>query len=312
MGEPTHPNSLPGDNTPCDSAVSNCPLGNLIVHVREDSITGLTALQGATVNIAGPETNAGTSDVTDKTEFKKINPGVYTVSARKDCYVPDPKKDTCAVPSGGTKEITLTLKPMAEMHIIIGGPYTKDGVEHRYGHTALRIKTISSDTTYDFGRYGATRGTFGEAGDGILRVWSNFQSYIKGESALKRVTTGFVFQITEVQAKAVNDYFNGLTAAGTNLPDKERIGMKVFKLATDYYALGPNCTTLSIDGAKQAIADIDSGSDIYDKPEDVLSFTERMALKIKGGSSRLFLPANLQKFLSSGSSPAKTIRVDMY
>ena len=84
------------------------------------------------------------------------------------------------------------LKPDAEMHILVGGPYTKDGEEHRYGHTALRIKSPKYDLTYDFGRYGGVRGTFGESGDGILRIWTSFSTYIAGENALHRTTTGFV------------------------------------------------------------------------------------------------------------------------
>ena len=87
--------------------------------------------------------------------------------------------------------------------------------------------------------------------------------------------------------------------------------MKVYRLATDYHALATNCTTLSIDGAKQAIPFIDAGSEKYNKPEDVLSLKERLGLAASGGSSRLFLPANLQSFLGSGSS-TKAIRIDQY
>jgi hypothetical protein len=215
-------------------------------------------------------------------------------------------------PESPNTSVTPQPGPRGEMHILVGGPYVQDGEEHRYGHTALRIVTKTVDTTYDFGRYGRTSGTFHEAGDGILRVWSNFSSYIKGEMALKRTTTDFVYDISAGQATAVTTYFANLTSAGVNQPGMERAGMKVYKLATDYNALGPNCTTLSIDGAKQGIPNIDSGADQYNKPGDVLTLVERAALAAKGGSSRLFLPANLQKFLSSGSSPAKTIRVDTY
>ena len=203
------------------------------------------------------------------------------------------------------------LKPTAELQILVGGPYTLGGEEHRYGHTALRIKTLSSDLTYDFGRYGDVRGIFGESGDGILRVWSDFATYIKGENALSRVTTGFVYPVFDHQAAAVRTYFDGLIAGGKALLSKDRAGMKTYKLATDYHALAPNCTTLSLDGAKQAIPNIDSGSDKFNKPEDVLTRTERLALAAKGGAPRLFLPANLQAILGSGS-PVKTLRVDRY
>ena len=214
------------------------------------------------------------------------------------------------VPSNQTV-VDDRLKPTAEMQILVGGPYTDpNGEEHRYGHTALRVKTTTSDLTYDFGRYGRISGTFGESGEGILRVWSEFQPYINGEVALKRKTTGFVYAIFDYQAKAVNDYFAGLIAAATEQP-KSSSTKKVYKLAIDYQALGPNCTTLSIDGAKKALTDIDQGSEKFNKPETVLTFLERTALAAKGGSSRLFLPANLLTFLSAGAGE-KPLRVDTY
>jgi hypothetical protein len=204
------------------------------------------------------------------------------------------------------------LKPNAEMHILVGGPYTEDGgEEHRYGHTALRIKTTKSDLTYDFGRYGKRSGTFGESGEGILRVWSTFQPYINSEIILKRKTTGFVYAIFDHQANAVNTYFNELISSGKELPGRSNGPKKVYRLATDYHALGPNCTTLSMDGAKHAIATIDQNSEKFNKPEDVLDFKERLALKVKGGANRLFLPANLLALLSTGQ-PNKPIRTDIY
>lgn len=204
------------------------------------------------------------------------------------------------------------LKPNAEMHILVGGPYIDDsGEEHRYGHTALRIKTMKSDLTYDFGRYGKITGTFGESGDGILRVWNIFQPYINGEITLKRKTTGFVYAIFEHQAIATNTYFNTLISSGKELQNKSNASKKVYKLVSDYQATGPNCTTLSMDGAKIAITNIDQGSGAFNKPEDILSFTERLALKAKGGASRLFLPANLLQYLTAGQ-PVKPIRIDTY
>jgi hypothetical protein len=204
------------------------------------------------------------------------------------------------------------LKPTAEMHVLTGGPY-KDasGEEHRYGHTALRIKTAKSDKTYDFGRYGDVSGMFGESGDGILRVWTSFAPYIKGENALNRKTVGFVYPIFEHQADQVNHYFDTLTSAGKELKGRSNSSRKVYKLVQRYHALGPNCTTLSIDGARVAISNIDSGSEKFNKPEEVLTFPERLALKAKGGAPRLFLPANLETFLRHGSS-VKPSRIESY
>lgn len=73
------------------------------------------------------------------------------------------------------------LRPDAELQILVGGPYTFAGEEHRYGHTALRVKNKKFDLTYDFGRYGRVTGDFGAEGEGILRIWSSFPDYIKGE-----------------------------------------------------------------------------------------------------------------------------------
>lgn len=202
--------------------------------------------------------------------------------------------------------VQAKIKPTSEIHILVGGPYTKDGEEHRYGHTALRVKTSTSDLTYDFGRYGGRTGIFGESGDGILRVWSNFNSYIAGENVLKRTTTAFVYYVFDHQAAATIAFFKGQISTATPLPAKDRQGMKVYKLETDYHALGPNCTTLSVDGARAAIKNIDRGSEAFNKPEVVLDWKERAALSANGGSKRLFLPANLQAFLTS----QKAIRVD--
>lgn len=204
------------------------------------------------------------------------------------------------------------LKPTAEIHILVGGAYTdSSGEEHRYGHTALRVKTKSSDLTYDFGRYGKITGTFGESGDGILRVWRFFQPYISGEVALQRKTTGFVYGVFNHEGDLSNSYFDGLIKSGKLIESKSGVQKSVYRLASDYHALGPNCTTLSLDAARQAIRKIDRGSEKYNKPEDVLTFTERLALKAKGGASRLFLPANLLKFLNSGDA-VKPLRVDVY
>ena len=185
-----------------------------------------------------------------------------------------------------------------------------NGEEHKYGHTALRIKSALSDKTYDFGRYGQTSGMFGERGEGILRVWSNFQSYITGEIAIKRKTTGFVYAIFDYQATATNTYFDELTKSGKKLA-KSTPTKKVYKLTTDYYVPGPNCTTVSIDGARRAIPSIDSGSEKFNKPEDVLSLLERGALFAAGDAHRLFLPANLLTLLNT-KQPVKPIRVDVY
>ena len=207
------------------------------------------------------------------------------------------------------------LKPTAELHILVGGPYRLNGEEHRYGHTAIRIKSTTTDTTYDFGRYGRVTGDFGAEGEGILRVWSSFDQYIAGENALARKTTGFVYAIFEHQAKAVADHYAALIASAKPRLElqRDRPALKVYQLPANYHALGYNCTTLSLDGARTVFPNFEAGSSEFIKPDAVLTFGERMAMRTVGGGtpSRLFLPANLQEFLST--KPAiKPTRVDRY
>lgn len=215
---------------------------------------------------------------------------------------------------GGTVPVNR-LKPNSEIHILIGGPYTVGREEHRYGHVAVRIKTPGTDTTYDFGRYGRVTGDFGAEGEGILRVWLNFTDYISGENSLKRKTTGFVFSAFEEQSQAVNTHFRDLIRASKPRAELERgrSALKIYQLPRNYHALSYNCTTLSLDGVKAGIPNFENGGAAFIDPAAVLSMTELLAMKTIGGGtpSRLFLPANLEKFLST--KPAvKPTRVDVY
>jgi hypothetical protein len=226
--------------------------------------------------------------------------------------MPNPKPFETKTVESTSSLVDDKLKPSAELQLLVGGPYVAgDGEEHKYGHTALRLKTKTFDLTYDFGRYGKTTGMFGESGEGILRVWTDFQAYIKGENALKRTTAAFVYLIFDHQAIAVRNYFDQLIKGGKELTGRKTSSMSVYKLATDYHALGPNCTTLSVDGAKVAVPRIDYGSEKFNQPDQVLDWKEQLALKTNGGAKRLFLPANLQSFLST-ASPVKVLRTDTH
>lgn len=197
--------------------------------------------------------------------------------------------------------VDSTLTPTSELYLLIGGPYVKNGETHRYGHTALRVKTTGIDLTYDFGRYGKTAGTFGDSGEGILRVWSNFDSYIRSENSLKRITTVFAYLVFDQQGKAVTEEFARLIKSAKDRVDKYKDGgpMKVYELALPYTALFNNCTTVSVDGIKPGIPKIDQGSQAFIKPEKVMTWSECTAMKTIGGGqpTRIFLPANLQDFL---------------
>jgi hypothetical protein len=208
--------------------------------------------------------------------------------------------NTRTVPSNQTV-VDDKLKPTSELQILVGGPYTDpSGEEHKFGHVALRIRSPKFGATYDFGRYGKITGAFGQSGEGILRVWYEFQPYINGEIALNRKTTGFVYPVFDHEADAAFNYFNNLIEAGTMIKGKSSSVKTTYKLAFGYYATGPNCTTMSMDGAKKALPKIEIGAEKFNKPEKVLGFGERTALGASGGATRLFLPANLLDFLQHG------------
>lgn len=209
--------------------------------------------------------------------------------------------------------VQAKIAPDSELHMLIGGPYVAGGEEHRYGHTALRIKTPDRDTTYEFGRYGRVTGDFGAEGEGILRVSTSFPKYIAGENALGRTTKGFVYRVFSQHVSPVFSFYDALIAAGERMPAKERgrSWLQVYKLTRNYHALSHNCTTLSLDGIKQILPRYEAGAEEHIDPAAVLSFSERVALKVAGTPSRLFLPANLQSFLSA-SPPVRVDRIDTY
>lgn len=160
--------------------------------------------------------------------------------------------------------------------------------------------------TYDYGRYGKVWGKFNSEGEGILRVWTNFSKYIAGENASGRTTTGFAFKTTPAEAKAINDYFNGLI--GGSKPTQDRGYMKQHKIKSDYHALKSNCTTLTIDGTKQAFPKFASDSASFNVGNG-LGTTEKLAARWEGWPKRLFMPADLKNHISSlkgGSAPYET------
>jgi hypothetical protein len=216
--------------------------------------------------------------------------------------MPQPKFTTVTNPTPKSI-VDSALTPKAELHLLIGGPYVeKNGEEHRYGHTALRVKSGGIDLTYDFGRYGKVTGLFRDSGEGILRVWSDFSQYINSENSLKRVTTCFAYMVFDSQARAVVADFTRLIKAGKDRIDVYKQGgpLQIFQLNAPYTALWNNCTTRSVDGMKPGIPRIDYGSEGFIKPEKVMTRAERAAMTSIGGGvpNRIFLPANLQDFLT--------------
>ncbi len=88
--------------------------------------------------------------------------------------------------------------------IVVGGPYG----DHGYGHVSIRVHGDGYDYTYDFGRYGKTGGAFGETGEGILRVWTNFEKFIESENSTGRTSYGYTFDTDSKQDQKIISVFN--------------------------------------------------------------------------------------------------------
>ncbi|MFY0574898.1 hypothetical protein ACN28S_11480 [Cystobacter fuscus] len=205
-----------------------------------------------------------------------------------------------------TTQRSTFVKSAARIEVLIGGPYKQNGEEHPYGHAALRVVTPESDSTYDYGRYGKVWGKFDSEGEGILRVWTNFSKYIAGENATGRTTTGFAFKATTTETKAVNDYFNGLIVGSK--PTQDRGYMKQYKIKSAYHALNSNCTTLTIDGAKQAFPAFASDAASFNVGNG-MGNGEKLVARWEGWPKRLFMPADLKNYISSlkgDSAPYET------
>lgn len=203
----------------------------------------------------------------------------------------------------GTNKLTTIQIQTASLELLIGGSYA----DHPYGHTALRVTTQSEDRIYDYGRYGLTWGIGKSEGEGILNIWSNFNAYIAEENSYGRITTGFVYEVIEEKAEEVNKFYNFKTA-GKKLKNSTKA--KKSYIIEDYYALGPNCTTLSVAAAKIAIPDIDREWATYQKGKG-LSFMEKSLVTTRGWPKYIFMPADLQAMLE-GSVTRKAKSVKTY
>ncbi|PPK93633.1 RHS repeat-associated protein [Nonlabens xylanidelens] len=180
--------------------------------------------------------------------------------------------------------------------ILIGGAYKG----HPYGHVAIGIIDANGNTiVYDFGRYRATSGTFNESGDGVLRVHSSLESYIEGENATGRTTSGYRFKSTPGEDMKVVEYFTGLIEKSTDRKTEVKDTRWSFKLEDDYHATGNNCTTLSLCGLNVALPDV--AKELKDPKESKgrgLGWKEKLADNTIGNNSignKIFMPADLKK-----------------
>jgi hypothetical protein len=208
-----------------------------------------------------------------------------------------------------TNQATTLQVNTPSIEILIGGPYKlKNGDAHNYGHAALRVITATEERIYDFGRYGATKGLFGAQGEGILRVWDKFETYIEGENAYGRTTTGFSYLVSNEKAAAVLRYFENVTSAAIERRAKHP-HQREFKLPKDYDAIDNNCATTTLAGAKIALPVIDADAAQHNLGRG-MSDVEKTAAKAQnfGWPSHIFMPPDVQAMLESNKKlPAKKV-----
>lgn len=190
-----------------------------------------------------------------------------------------------------TNQLTTIEVRLASIELLVGGPYPG----HPYGHTAIRVTTSAVDRVFDYGRYGRMWGLGNSEGEGILKIWNNFNAYIADENHYGRVTTGFVYETTEENAKKIFDFFDRKIA--DRKPTYEDRTFKKFRI-DDYYALGPNCTTLSVEAIKTVFADLDRDWSSFQQGRG-LGMMEKAAVSAKGWPRYIFMPADLQAMLES-------------
>ncbi|MDR2487944.1 MAG: hypothetical protein LBD42_00305 [Desulfovibrio sp.] len=203
--------------------------------------------------------------------------------------------------SGRTTQNNQIVVSGPYMEILIGGPYIKkSGEESSYGHVALRVVVDKKDTTYDFGRYGKVWGTFDSQGEGILRIWSSFISYIRRENALDRQTVGFVYPLKQAEAQRINSHFKTLIAGAQKCPTQVKF-QQVYKLVTDYHPTNNNCTTISIDGALTSGKQIMHNAASHSKRRGLTNLEGAAAKLEDWPSHKIFMPADLQAVLEANT-----------
>ncbi|HEY0604092.1 MAG TPA: RHS repeat-associated core domain-containing protein, partial [Herpetosiphonaceae bacterium] len=177
-----------------------------------------------------------------------------------------------------------------DYEILIGGPFGN----HRYGHAALRVFGRGYDYVLDFGRYDRTWGILGTPfgdykGDGVFRIWNNFNQYIERQNRTGRTTTGYVIRTTRQEDMRTLAYYGDLAGVRT-VGD----GFVQYDLTSDYHALTNNCTTMVIAGIQAGVPAL--GADLANPQQSIgrgLSGFERFAAGSAIGS-RIFMPEDLR------------------
>lgn len=209
-----------------------------------------------------------------------------------------PNQGHVGVQASSNQRLDLILNTPS-LEILIGGPYTdRGGEEHTYGHAALRTISATSERIYDFGRYAGITGDFGAEGEGILRVWSKFDSYIASENSLTRTTTGFLYKVTASSIQAIDDHFSKLIVGATKRKPKHP-NQEEYKLQRNYHGITNNCTTVTLAGAKIALPRIDYNASSNNIGRG-LPPAEKLAARAKFFGSwpeNIFMPADAQAML---------------
>lgn len=109
-----------------------------------------------------------------------------------------------------------------------------------FGHMAVRVFGKGYDYTFDFGRYRQTQHVI--SGEGILRMWSNWQAFLNKQSSHGTART-VTWQTPGAYDAAVIKYFQDLAAKGQQI--NQTGDYTEYKLARDYSVFGTNCSTLS-------------------------------------------------------------------
>jgi hypothetical protein len=102
------------------------------------------------------------------------------------------------------------------IELIIGKPYTDvAGIEHPYGHAALRVFNAKEgyNMVYDFGRYGEVDWNK-TTGEGILNVYKDGSKYIQSETRV-RSSVGYTNASTVNEDRQIIAHFEAQTDAGS-------------------------------------------------------------------------------------------------
>ena len=210
---------------------------------------------------------------------------------------PEKLKEGIKIPAEKLTTIQL-ISPTVEL--LVGGPYKALDGMHTYGHMALRVMISKEERIYDFGRYGKTGGDFSAEGEGILRVWKDFNSYISGENSYGRTTKGFSYSITTEQAEKIFAHYSSIIAGATKRRSKHP-NSEEYKLAEDYHGITNNCATMSLSGARIALPGIDANSSAYNVGAGMSSLEKVAARGTNLGAwpSKIFMPADVQAMLET-------------